>query len=888
MADNFKISKLKYALLSTAIIAGTGTAVAHAEDADVSEKDMLTQAVALYEKLSGSEVVVPDGLVYNCGDTNLSKAVMLGFTNADQVSSVSDSVAIRKQDALTILYKTILSYDYSFALESQEIDEIMNTCYDNALVDENNRAAYAFMLKHGIIDNGFCTEPNKIITWSSCATLIDVVYDLFVQDITFNIGETDIKIGANIDTLTEVFGEPSRIDESDYDFKWYVYNDTPETFMMVGVKEDRICAFFSNSSDFAFGDLKSGDDYLLAFKYLDNPDFRFIKTLDNRIDAIMYNPYTKSDVSLSNDSYLRSCELVDIINSYRTKNGLETVNIDIDLYNTAILMVSQPKYHELARNHGCEHFMDGAQHEEGYDIFAIYEKLLSSGTECFGEDTLSIGVSTYVDEDFNIYASLVHGTATSAITTSPEDVADVSPDTYVFETDITETPETEASPLPTEITALQIQEETTEEVSDTPAEVIPQVPEVIAPASDTVVTAGEDVILSLGENTTNEYYVEVYSYEDDEFLVSSYITTADNSIVLSKDIFTVGRDYLISLSAVTADVTSEKTEVLISYGEAPLDALTIITPEENIVTDDDFVKLSWISGLYSDFAIDIYDEDGKLILNEYVKDISDVTVSNLDPGKYYIYMSALRNGTKDIIKAQANVNIEITLPEPVFTEYILEDGEKFYPMYEDKEMGLLRFYDEEIIEVPTVTYDGRTVMTKKKKITEKQVKSVGYYESLMSRQERVEYFVGSSTLTLRPVTETYTYEGRVPSIYNAAIGDAIIEEAKKYLGVPYVWGGTTPNGFDCSGLVQYVYRALGIELPRVSQSQVLYGEPLTRSELMPGDLVFFAENGDVHHVGIYAGDGMMIHAPYTGAVVSYQSIDTNYYSSQFCGGRRAY
>ena len=107
---------------------------------------------------------------------------------------------------------------------------------------------------------------------------------------------------------------------------------------------------------------------------------------------------------------------------------------------------------------------------------------------------------------------------------------------------------------------------------------------------------------------------------------------------------------------------------------------------------------------------------------------------------------------------------------------------------------------------------------------------------------------------------------------------SVVDIALQYLGVPYVWGGASPAGFDCSGLMQYSYRQVGVMLPRTSRAQYTVGQHIAQDRLdllQPGDLVFFGTGGDpsrVHHVGMYVGDGNYLHAPYTGAVVRIDSL----------------
>jgi peptidoglycan DL-endopeptidase CwlO len=116
-----------------------------------------------------------------------------------------------------------------------------------------------------------------------------------------------------------------------------------------------------------------------------------------------------------------------------------------------------------------------------------------------------------------------------------------------------------------------------------------------------------------------------------------------------------------------------------------------------------------------------------------------------------------------------------------------------------------------------------------------------------------------------------------PNVHGGVVGIAM-----HYLGVPYVWGGSTPRGFDCSGFVAYVYAQIGVSLPHSSYAMFGMGTSVSISELQPGDLVFFT---GASHMGIYIGGGQFIHSPHTGDVVKISSL-SGYYSSNFAGGRR--
>ncbi len=112
----------------------------------------------------------------------------------------------------------------------------------------------------------------------------------------------------------------------------------------------------------------------------------------------------------------------------------------------------------------------------------------------------------------------------------------------------------------------------------------------------------------------------------------------------------------------------------------------------------------------------------------------------------------------------------------------------------------------------------------------------------------------------------------------------IVQTARAQIGTPYRYGGSSPGGFDCSGLVMYVYRKNGIDIPRTATDQFIEGRRISRRNIQPGDLVFFRISGSgVSHVGIYAGRGKFIHAPKPGKRVSYASLTNPYWSRHYYG-----
>ena len=161
----------------------------------------------------------------------------------------------------------------------------------------------------------------------------------------------------------------------------------------------------------------------------------------------------------------------------------------------------------------------------------------------------------------------------------------------------------------------------------------------------------------------------------------------------------------------------------------------------------------------------------------------------------------------------------------------------------------------------------------------------GYILKSLLSENKVE--VTSRSATQGRETSNQNNQGEEATTYNSSKGEQIVAYAKKYLGCKYVYAGSGPSTFDCSGFTMYVYKNFGYSLGHSAVTQAKLGKYVSRSNLQPGDLVFFNTSGKgVSHVGIYVGGGNMIHSPSSGKTVSVTSINSSYYSARFVTAKR--
>lgn len=146
---------------------------------------------------------------------------------------------------------------------------------------------------------------------------------------------------------------------------------------------------------------------------------------------------------------------------------------------------------------------------------------------------------------------------------------------------------------------------------------------------------------------------------------------------------------------------------------------------------------------------------------------------------------------------------------------------------------------------------------------------------------------GGATGYIRGDYVSFTEPDASAAVSSSSIGEQIVEFAKQFLGTPYVWAGSSPSGFDCSGFVSYVFKNFGYSVNRTAAAMYTDGVEVDKSELQVGDAVFFASSSEsIGHVGIYIGDGQFIHSSSGCGYVTISGLDESYYTRMYVGARR--
>lgn len=892
---------LKKRLIICAVAAGllTGNITAFADepcDYDYFIDNMVRMRYELGAE--DKNLDIPEG--YSSYSKALLNAASKGVVSFDELDKLTGIVT--KQDAFRILYEILTQIDPQYKISDKDAEKILNTCYDNAYLKEENKVAYASMIRHGIVGTRGLTDPDKVLTKDSLEIIKKRVCALFEKKLPITIGTKKICIGSSVNELENNFGLPDRVDKNKYGFEWYVYNSRYSEFIMIGVHDDVVCAYFTNASEFEFDGLTKGitKPYKTAVDGLE-----IMRDNDGCVDAVLYNPFEVNE-NAEYDKMSENAELCDIINAQRTDKNLFT-------YVTPAMPSALGAISERS-SVVCEEYL------ESDNPFKQYEAFLKSDSAIIGYE--STNSCTPVFKDGSTVALIDSGKSMLNISKSiSEDEEDLSPIKSI------------------------------------------KTPELISPVAGQV--WGDDaLVLSLSKRCANRYFVKIYNLETETYDVYAYIDNKSHKIKIPSYMLTKGNKYRVCVSAVDGDEELVGNTVEFTYGTCS-EPVKLLSPAEGLSTYDDELEIAVESSAYHDFRIDVYDEKGKLAISKNMSGIKEVNLESLPAGRYTVGAVAISHATGEELGYSQTV-VEIKSFSPIINEFILEPGESFKFYYGDEKDWLYFYDCETIavtkntIEVvqsedigeqtdeaentipieengnvePSETVKPQTE-TKADKSSEtltesdKATPSPSSEPSESAVPEKTEMITEEPSE--KPETTVKTEEKIVPvTVYKKRViqrkvpatkkyralaalipkntftsgafieshisqpsnqkGSSIAALALSYQGVPYVWGGASPTGFDCSGLVKYVCNSLGIKnVARTSAQQFASsGVYIDRANLQPGDFVYFQNNGTIHHVGIYIGNNMMVHAPHTGDVVKVSNLSDPYYLREYAGAKRVY
>ncbi len=317
---------------------------------------------------------------------------------------------------------------------------------------------------------------------------------------------------------------------------------------------------------------------------------------------------------------------------------------------------------------------------------------------------------------------------------------------------------------------------------------------------------------------------------------------------------------------------------------ATFDTGTIINPVDVKTTTGEIISLS------DGENVDVLKEtpDGFIVQKDNVNaevnhkdilifkgDTSEYTVRRLTP------LLDNKNGGEAKRVLMEGEAVTVQLNEGEYSFVLTEDNKTGYVLSSDLAKEVVENVVNAVITGPYQLIDGTTF----KSGTPVVIKNYQNGKFTVLEKGGVEFMIDKEYVKIN-----YDELNRGIESRNTALQNDILNIAMSKLGTPYAYGTSGPNSFDCSGFTSYVYKELGIKIPRSSASQSGYGKTVSKEELLPGDLVFFNTYGSgVSHVGIYIGEGKFIHAASTNEMrVMINSLSENYYKSRYITAKRVF